>query len=74
MRRKRTTAHEDAEAGRGTGPSALAAALNMSESGLYGIIAREKWVETGKASRVGKRIVIHHKTYAPMIGFQQEAA
>lgn len=72
--RKRSSSFEDAKAGRATGPGALAQALNMSESGLYGIIARERWVETGKASRVGNRIVIHFATYAPLIGFEAEKA
>jgi hypothetical protein len=74
MRRERTTAYEDARAGRATGVGALARALNTSESGLYGIIDRERWVETGRASRVGRRIIIHFATYAPMIGFAEQKA
>ena len=74
MRRTRTTTYEDAKMRRGTSIAALAEALNTSASGLYGIAERERWVETGKASRVGKRIVVHFQTYAPMIGFEAEPA
>ena len=74
MRRTRTTAFEDAQARRATSVGALARAMNTSASGLYGIVEREGWVDAGKASRVGKRIVIHFATYAPMIGFAERQA